>query len=49
MKAGAEEAGAVKKVSVWMDTDILHTTFLYSFQNDILTLFTTGIYAGPVV
>lgn len=31
-----------------MDTDILQTTFLYSFQNDISTVFTTCIYAGPV-
>lgn len=49
MKAGAEEAGAIKKVSVLMDTNILHTTFLYSLQNDIFTPFTTCIYAGPVV
>lgn len=32
-----------------METDILHTTFLYSAQNDIFTLSTTCICAGPVV
>lgn len=49
MKAGVEEAGAIKIVSVLMGADIFHTTFLYSFQNDIFTLFTTCVYAGPVV
>lgn len=47
MEADAEET--MKKISVLVDTDILHTTFLSSFQNDIFTLFTTCIYAGPVI